>query len=77
MKKPDCYKCIHRRSLPGDAHLMCANTMARVRGNDHGIAQGWFIWQFNFDPIWLEECNGFESEERTKLYKNLAKQYED
>lgn len=23
--KPDCYKCIHRRDLPGDAHSSCAH----------------------------------------------------
>ncbi len=30
-----------------------------VRGNTHGIKGGWFNWPWNFDPIWLETCNGF------------------
>lgn len=25
---------------------------------EQGIKKGWF--RFEFDPIWLEECNGFE-----------------
>ncbi len=30
-----------------------------VTGNTHGISQGWFNWPYNFDPRWLETCNGF------------------
>jgi hypothetical protein len=29
----------------------------------HGICNGWFIWPINFDPVWLENCDGFESKE--------------
>lgn len=32
-EKPDCYKCIHRRTLPGDAHSRCAHPEA-TRGLD-------------------------------------------
>ncbi len=32
-----------------------------VRGNPHGIKKGWFNHPFNFDPIWLEECTGYET----------------
>jgi hypothetical protein len=41
MSKPDCYKCKHRRDLPGDCHSAChhpafaavmADPMARVLG---------------------------------------------
>lgn len=32
-----------------------------VVGNKHGIDNGWFQFPWNFDPIWLEECDGFES----------------
>ena len=31
-----------------------------VVGNAHGIRHGWFNWPFNFDPTWLESCDGFE-----------------
>jgi hypothetical protein len=59
MATPDCYKCVHRRNVPGDAHSGCANSAARVTGNSHGIRMGWFLWPANFDPVWLETCDGF------------------
>lgn len=89
-KKPDCYKCKHRRELRGDCHSSCAHpsgagdnpygrvmatfaSVGRVRpvksetaaglkvvGHPHGIQNGWFNWPWNFDPVWLESCDGFE-----------------
>ena len=26
----------------------------------HGFKSGWFFWPFNFDPVWLRNCAGFE-----------------
>ena len=26
----------------------------------HGFNSGWFMWPINFDPIWLETCDGFK-----------------
>lgn len=34
-----------------------------VVGHPHGIRNGWFNYPFNFDPVWLEECDGFELKE--------------
>jgi len=34
-----------------------------VKGNKHGIQNGWFNHPFNFDPLWLEECTGFMATE--------------
>lgn len=31
-----------------------------IKGNKHGFENGWFDWPVNFDPIWLEHCDGFE-----------------
>jgi hypothetical protein len=25
-----------------------------------GIFKGWALWPVNFDPVWLERCEGFE-----------------
>jgi hypothetical protein len=58
--KPDCYKCKYRGELAGDAHSECKNLKANVTGNDYGKRSGWFFWPFNFDPTWLEECDGFK-----------------
>ena len=30
-----------------------------VRGSRQGIEGGWFNWPFDFDPTWLENCDGF------------------
>lgn len=35
-----------------------------IRANPHGIAHGWFQWPYNFDPVWLEACEGFEAKEK-------------
>ena len=37
-----------------------SNTL-HVTGNPHGIRHGWFNHPWNFDPLWLEECDGFEA----------------
>jgi hypothetical protein len=31
-----------------------------IKANYHGIKQGWFNWPWNFDPVWLENCNAYE-----------------
>ena len=38
-------------------------TGLKVKGNPKGIRGGWFHHPLNFDPLWLEECDGFESKE--------------
>lgn len=30
-----------------------------IKASPHGIANGWFSFPFNFDPVWLENCDGF------------------
>jgi hypothetical protein len=90
MEKPNCYECIYRRDLIGDAHSRCVHPdvktivadkgsliemlgllgsvgrgpglnlkMLGVTGHPHGVKQGWFNWPVNFDPVWLETCDGF------------------
>lgn len=34
-----------------------------IKGNPHGIAHNWFSWPMNYDPIWLESCNGHKEKE--------------
>lgn len=31
-----------------------------VMGDSRGILHGWFMWPLNFDPTWLQTCDGFE-----------------
>ena len=98
MEKPNCYNCIYRRKLIGDAHSKCEHPAAvrevakhfneplyeamailasvgrvqpdgvmetglNIKGHPHGIKNGWFLWPFNFDPVWLENCDGFTEKE--------------
>lgn len=37
-ERPDCYKCIHRGSLPGDAHSKCCHPEAKKGLADNDIA---------------------------------------
>lgn len=90
-KRPNCYECKYRGTVPGDAHSCCKHpsiqtvkddpmgellaTLAgvgrvapinaksktlNIKGAPRGIQRGWFNWPWNFDPIWLENCDGFE-----------------
>ena len=34
-----------------------------VVGHPRGIAKGWFNWPWNFDPVWLENCDGWEDKD--------------
>lgn len=62
--KPNCYGCKFRRNVPGDCHSTCVNTAPfdklNIQGATHGIVNGWFFWPINFDPVWLQNCDGFE-----------------
>ena len=62
-----CYKCEHRRTIPGDAHSQCVNTKAHVEGDDYGRRSGWFSWPWNFDPTWLIKCDGFKKRKEIGL----------
>jgi hypothetical protein len=63
-----CYECEYRGEVPGDAHSCCKNSKTRaelgIKGNDYGIRRGWFFWPSNFDPVWLENCDGFSQKGR-------------
>lgn len=31
-----------------------------IQANPHGVKNGWFMWPMNFDPVWLENCDGYK-----------------
>jgi len=35
-----------------------------IKGNPHGIRNGWFNFPVNFDPTWLENCDGYENKNK-------------
>lgn len=30
-----------------------------IQADPHGFRMGWFWWPVNFDPAWLQNCDGF------------------
>lgn len=62
----ECYSCVHRLTIPGNAHTRCNNHAAKVEGDDYGIRSGWFMWPLNFDPTWLKSCDGFSDKEEDR-----------
>jgi len=66
MRTPNCYDCKHRRGADGSAHSKCVHPQVSdliIEGEPHGIRNGWFYFPINFDPVWLNKCNGFEKKE--------------
>ncbi len=73
--KPDCYECKWRHDLPGDCHSRCTHPALSgevkqagidelgIKANYRGIKRGQFDFPWNFDPLWLEECKGWETKE--------------
>lgn len=75
-------KCMHPNNEPvlGNPVLSVVATFASVgrtlpvsfdtglniKAKKHGVDKGWFNWPFNFDPVWLESCDGFEQKQEVK-----------
>ena len=71
----DCHSCC---KYPGTKtelfDLFCKENVEiakkiNIRGNIHGINNGWFMWPINFDPVWLENCDGFKEKEKKWIAK--------
>ena len=60
--KPKCYDCEYIAPIPGDEHIKCncSKPDLKIKGDVIGIESGWFDWPYNFDPVWLIQCNGFK-----------------
>lgn len=37
-----------------------------ITADPHGISKGWFAWPIDFDPTWLQTCNGFTKKQPLK-----------
>jgi hypothetical protein len=57
-KKQDCYECIFREKLIGDAHSKC---IAKIDKGD--VKAEWNQWSIgfpnNFDPTWIKSCKKY------------------
>jgi len=65
----DAHSCCH---YPGnkvdsifDFFLQTSDNAKKlnIKADAHGIDNGWFLWPVNFDPVWLESCDGFKQKE--------------
>lgn len=64
-------RCTHPRIGETDAivtpllvmHGAASGAMKRlnITLDPHGVKNGWAMWPLNFDPVWLESCDGFEA----------------
>ena len=43
--------------------MLCNSKELNIKANEHGIKKGWFNFPWDFDPVWLENCDGFEKKE--------------
>ena len=63
-KMNECYKCKNRRSVPGNAHIKCANPDPEMEGEEYGRQNGWFYYPSCFDPTWKKKmCANFDPDE--------------
>jgi hypothetical protein len=57
-----------------EVFLGLANPLGIVL-NRHGYQNGWAFWPVNFDPLWIEQCNGYtaivEEEDNLPFIKEL------
>jgi hypothetical protein len=59
-KQNECFTCLYKQSIPGDCHISCRKPGPEMKGNKHGIENGWFFYPINFDPAWkTKECDNF------------------
>lgn len=35
-----------------------------IKASEHGKRMGWFNFPMNFDPVWLENCDGFKKRDK-------------
>lgn len=62
--KTDCFKCKHKREIPGDAHIQCVYPWRTSNINPPAAKQTqWYImFPYNFDPVWqTESCKGYDA----------------
>lgn len=66
-EKKTCYSCAYCGTIPGSCHASCtyawSNDEKMPAGDTHGIKNGWYMFPFNYDPVWMdEECTAHAKE---------------
>ena len=61
-----CWNCAYKEDVPGSAHVKCMRAWSDVKP-PKAKKTHWYVFPFNFDPIWQEEeCNGWAKERDPK-----------
>lgn len=59
--------CLNTGIAPGSGHhIGCGNVFANVVISKHGFENGWAQYPINFDPIWINSCDGYSEKEEDK-----------
>jgi hypothetical protein len=60
----ECWQCVNKRPVPGNAHIQCINPDPNMTGSDHGKSKGWFFYPSCFDPVWkTKKCDNFKQKD--------------
>jgi hypothetical protein len=43
----------------------------KIKLNEYGVKNGWANFPFNFDPLWIENCDGFVDIKYKKTVNSL------
>jgi hypothetical protein len=61
-KHNECWSCVSKKSVPGNAHIKCADPDPEMTGHPRGIENGWFYYPQLFDPVWKTKmCSNFKA----------------
>ena len=64
-KANECYSCIHKKTVSGNAHIECVKPDSKMTGDPYGRRMGWFFYPLLFDPTWKTKlCDNFEAKEK-------------
>ena len=67
----DRHSACHHPNIENDLGVLMSLIVGRapdkireldIRADPWGVANGWFMWPVNFDPMWLRNCNGYTIE---------------
>lgn len=60
--KWNCFKCKYKGKVLGSCHICCKNpsTELNIEQDPQGVNGGWCNFPHNFDPVWIDNCDGFE-----------------
>lgn len=68
----ECWTCGYKEELPGSCHISCTRLFGDVQP-PKAKSTKYYLFPFNFDPIWQEEkCKGWAKERDPKKTKQFS-----